>query len=320
MKKPTLLSKVVLASGFLFMFSSSSKAQYLWDAGVHIGASNYLGDMGGNELTRRDFVADMKMAETKMSAGGFARYKINRNFSGIADLNWVRIAGDDKLSSNPGRNGRNLNFRNDIAELTVQGQFNFFTVYDLGHTYRYRNSFRAFVGLGIGAAYHSPKAYYNGDYVALRPLETEGVHYTKVTGVIPASAGFYFTLNKHYRIGYTMNWRTTFSDYLDDVSTVYADPSKLSSPLAAELANRSDELNLPTAFAENFTPGNKRGDPTHKDSYLTSTVDMSYVIRGHSSLIRGGDWIYNTQRHPSKYTGPSHHPHALLIRKHRYHW
>ena len=39
-----------LLSAPLFMH-----AQYFWETGMHLGGSNYLGDIGGNELTRRDF-------------------------------------------------------------------------------------------------------------------------------------------------------------------------------------------------------------------------------------------------------------------------
>ncbi|MBI3509617.1 MAG: hypothetical protein HY064_03065 [Bacteroidetes bacterium] len=324
MKKNKTFTRNLFFVSAVFFLPLISSAQYFWDAGFHAGASNYLGDMGGNQLTRRDFVSDMKLTQTRMSAGTFVRYRINPMLSVQADLNWTRIAGDDKLSSNPGRNGRNLSFRNDIFEMTAQAQYFFYEVNDLGHTYRYRNNFRAYVGLGVGAAYHNPKTLYDGNWVALRPLETEGNHYTTITAVIPASAGFYVTLNKHYRIGWNLTWRTTFTDYLDDVSTTYKDPSQLKSPLSAELANRTDELNVTNAFAENFTPGNKRGDPTHNDSYLTTSVDMSYVIRGRSATFTHIDsrypWISDRQQHPSKYNGPSHHPHALLIRKHRYHW
>jgi hypothetical protein len=274
------------------------KAQYYWDFGGGVGAANALTDMGGNELTRRDFVSDMKLPMTRISATGFARYKVASMFSIKASLNYMRIKGDDKLSSNPGRHYRNLNYVNNLWEVNAQCQWFFYEVNDLGHTYRYKDNFRAYIGLGAGAVYHNPKTMYNGEYVKLRPLMTENHRYTKVTAVIPASAGFYFTINKHYRIGWELCWRTTFTDYLDDVSTQYADPATLSSPLAVALANRTDvaEANAyQPGFANNYgvyqQPDgtmhfNKRGDPTHNDSYLSTNVEFSYVIRGKSSLYR----------------------------------
>jgi hypothetical protein len=285
--------------------------------------SNYLGDIGGNELTRRDFVADMKMQKTNVNVSGFVRYKITRLFSAEADISWLRIAGDDKLSANPARNARNLNFRNDLIEATVQGQFYFYEVNDLGHTYRHKDAFRAYVGLGIGAVYHNPKTSYNGEMVALRPLTTEGKSYSKFTAVVPVSGGFYFVLNHNYHIGWNITWRTAFSDYLDDVSTTYVDNSQLPSALAITLANRTDELAVTPAFAENFTPGNKRGDSKHNDSYLSTSIDMSYAFEGRSAWDKKHyPWIGKRIAHPDKYNGPgkSRRGPFGIVRKVRLHW
>jgi hypothetical protein len=300
----TPLKKAFLVTA-LFI-GSMANAQYYWDAGFSVGAANYLGDMGGNVLSRRDFVSDMKMSETHMSVGGFFRYKLNPWFSLKTNLAWSRISGDDKLSSNPGRNGRNLNFRNDVIELATQVQFTFYQIHNLGRSYRHQDNFKAYIGLGVGMAYHNPKALYDGVYIPLRGLKTENVGYSKVAAVIPMSGGFYFTFDKNYRIGLDLSWRTTFTDYLDDVSSTYADPSVLPSGLSAELANRTDELTfLDPGFAENFTPGNKRGDASHNDSYLTSSVEFSYVFRGRSVTSPRYPWLHKKRdNRPSKYDGP----------------
>lgn len=283
------------------------KAQYYWDFGGGVGVANILGDMGGKELTRRDFVADLKFQQTRQAANLFARYKIAQMFSIKAGINYQCLRGADSLSTNPGRYWRNLSFRNQTWEAAATCQFFFYEVNDLGHTYRYKDNFRAYIGLGVGAMYHNPKAYYQDEWVALRPLMTENHKYTKVTMTIPAEVGFYFTVNKHYRIGWNLCWRTTFSDYLDDVSTVYVNPADLQSPLAVALYDRTNHTaaNAYGASLQDPDPGfgnnfgyypqadqdgnlifNKRGDPSHNDSFITSNVEFSYVIRGKSSLYR----------------------------------
>jgi hypothetical protein len=267
-------------------------AQYRTDCGFRLGVSNYLGDIGGKQNTRRNFVSDMKLAETKMSGGLFIRRRVALNTSLLASYNFGRIAGDDKLSSNPGRHNRNLSFRNDIHELMAGAQYYFFTAQDLGRSYSNYSYFRAYVGLGAGIFYHNPKAFYQGEWYSLRPLKTEGQPkpYSRIVFAIPASIGFNFTFNKRYRIGWDLCWRKTFTDYLDDVSTRYTSPKNLSSPLAAALANRTGELNLSTAEAANYAPGNKRGDPTHKDSYIFSTIDFSYCLRGSDRWYKKASW------------------------------
>lgn len=277
----------------LVLTSTLTKGQRLLDYGVSVGVSNYLGDIGGKEKTRRDFVADMKLAKTRWNFGGFVRYKVKPKISVKLALDYLRIEGNDQLSSNPARNTRNLNFRNDMFDLAVTGQFFFYEDNDLGNTYRYKNGFRAYAFIGVGGFYSNPKALYQGSWVKLRPLQTEGVAYSPIGVSIPAGLGFYFTFEKKHRIGFELNYRTTFTDYLDDISGNYADPSGMD-PTAAALSNRTGELSgLDPAFTNNFGydaqtgVGNKRGDKTHKDSYMTMSLSYSYVLKGKSSFYRG---------------------------------
>lgn len=280
MKKVLFILSLALLPGFAF-------AQYRLDVGLHLGASNYLGEMGGEEETRQDFLSDLKFSQTKFAGGAFIRQKVGQSFSIKGGLNYIRIAGADSLSTNPGRAGRNLHFKNNIIELSAEAQYFFFEINDLGRTYRYRNDFRAYGFAGVAGFYHNPKSQYNGGWVALQPLKTEGqiVPYKRLGLSIPMGVGVYFTIEKRYRIGWEVGWRKTFTDYLDDVSTVYADPSTLD-PIAAEVANRTDELSNPPVHPNNFEAGNKRGDPTHKDNYMYASITGSYVIRGKSSFYR----------------------------------
>jgi len=273
----------------LILFTTTiTKAQWLWDYGFSLGVSNYLGDIGGKEKTRRDFVADMKMAKTRWNVGGFARYKVHPKVSVKLALDYLRIEGDDKLSSNPARNARNLNFKNDMFDLAVTGQVFFFEDNDLGNTYRYRNGFRAYFFAGVGAYYSNPKTLDGG--VALRPLHTEGVSYSPIGINIPAGIGFYFTFHKKHRIGYELNYRTTFTDYLDDISGNYPDdPSVSGDP---NLSLRTPELGVTitdenAGLYQSHDWGQKRGDKTHKDAYMTMSLSYSYVLRGKSSFYRG---------------------------------
>jgi len=278
------LSLIILISGFAI----SGFAQYNLDLGLQVGGSNYLGEIGGKEDSRKNFVSDIKMSQTKFALGGFVRYRFIPRLSAKVGLNYVRISGDDKLSTNPGRAGRNLSFRNDITELAVTAEYVFYEIPDLGRTMRFRNDFKMYAFAGIGAIYHNPKALYNGKYIPLQPLKTEGVSYGKVNASIPLGIGLYATLDKKHRIGWELSWRTTFTDYLDDISTVYADPATLSSPEAVALANRRDELKETNNYPHptNYAPGNKRGDPSHKDSFISTSLSYSYVLRGKSSFYK----------------------------------
>ncbi|MFI5150101.1 MAG: DUF6089 family protein [Bacteroidia bacterium] len=279
--------KRILLLSSLFILPFISDAQYKWDVGVKLGAANYLGDIGGGISTRKNFVPDMKMGETRFAGGAFARLKVHPKASVQFGFDYGHIQGDDKLTTNPARHDRNLNFKNNIYELNAMGQFFFYEINDLGHTYRYRNDFRAYVGVGIAGFHHNPKTLDGG--IALQPLETENVSYSLYQFSIPAQMGCYFTIDKRYRIGWDITWRTTFTDYLDDVSGHYVNPATQTHQAAA-LADRTNELNLSQAVKNNYGwyegKGAKRGDPTHKDSYIFSTINMSYALRGKSTFYR----------------------------------
>lgn len=277
--------KKLIFSIVLIFCVSTSFSQWLWDYGLNVGVSNYLGDIGGKDLPRRNFIADLKLAKTRWNVGAFARYKWRPKISLKLAFDYLRIEGDDKLSSNLGRHYRNLNFKNDILDLGLTGEVFFYENNDLGNTYRYKNGFRAYVFGGVGVYYSNPMAISGGQYVALRPLKTEGVAYSPFGVNIPFGLGFYFTINKKHRIGYELNYRWTFSDYLDDISGNYpANPGPLSMR-TQELS--ASELAANPGVVSYFKPGAKRGDPTHKDGYMTMNVSYSYVIRGRSSFYRG---------------------------------
>lgn len=270
------------------LINLSSYAQYAYDFGFHAGAANYLGEIGGKEGTRRNFVSDIKLLKTQFAMGGFARYKLMPMLSLKGGLNWLRIEGADKTSTNPARVARNLSFRNDLIEAELTAQVFFYDIQDLGHTYKYQNDLKMYAFAGVAEFYSNPKANYNNEWIALQPLRTEGVKYSKFGTAIPVGLGMFITFQKKHRIGWELEWRTTFTDYLDDISNVYVDPATLNSKEAVALANRRGEVGdiegLPDA--RNYAPGAKRGDNTHNDSYLSTSFYYSYVMRGRSNFYK----------------------------------
>ena len=276
--KNLLLSLALLTGPFAF-------SQYRFDVGGGIGIANYLGEMGGKEQNRRDFVADLKMKQTRWAMSAFGRYRAHPNVSFKAAFTYGRIEGADSLSTNPGRVGRNLHFRNDLLELSATAEFYFFQMTDIGQAYRFNKDLRAYGFIGLAGLYQNPKGYYRGEWIALKPLHTEAQkkEYSNYQLSIPLGIGLAYTFDKVHRIGWEIGWRTTFTDYLDDVSTVYADPADLPNAVAVNMANQSQQAfleNPSLPHPNNYEPGSKRGDPTHNDTYVFSTISYSYVIKG----------------------------------------
>jgi hypothetical protein len=301
-----MLRPLFLLAMLALTFETS--AQYQWDFGVNIGASNYLGDIGGAEQTRRDFIYDMKLNRTQYTFGGFARYKVSTAFSVNVGLNHGRIRGNDFNSLNPARVARNLSFRNNITELSARGEFTLFYSNDAGGRGYYNPDFKMYGFVGAGVIRHNPRTRYygpleefDGQLVALQPLRTEGVDYSLWQFVVPGGIGLYFTYSKVHRIGWELGYRFTFTDYLDDISRSYAPAGSLSQTnkqLALELSNRTHPETLDRARelalkqgvdvpnAASFAPGEKRGDPTNNDGFLFTQLSYSYAMKGKSNFSK----------------------------------
>jgi len=314
---------IVLFSIFSISFSSFS--QYQWEVGVNLGGSGYLGDIGGNELTRRTSIFDLHIEETNPSFGIYTRYKINKKFAVHGGLNYLKIEDYDSNSENPARRARNLNFRNTIYELSARAEWTFFLNTDMGQKGYYSNKLNANLFAGIAGFYHNPQGQitknghllYGGEWFDLRPWKTEGQknEYSKFSVAIPMGIGVYITTNNKWRFGWEFSYRYTFTDYLDDIKGNYANPDDLD-PQAVEFASQSyqaliDEINasyveneeyggagtiLDHQYVEGAMGGNgtKRGDAVHNDSYLTSSITVGYIFKGRSRFYRKKySWLKN---------------------------
>ena len=290
------MRKLLLTLVFTLIVSISGYSQYYVDYGVSAGATSFLGEFGGGEGDRRDFSMDMELSFTRWTLGGFYRYRVSPKIAVKASLNYIRLSGDDSKSDNPSRRGRNLNFKNDMFEFLVNGEFYIYKVNDVGKTGRYSTDFNLYAFGGLGVFWSNPKGQMsNGEWVALRPLKTEGKAYSSLNFAIPLGLGFYYTMNRKYRLGLELGWRTTFTDYIDDASTVYVSnydgiSNKTDQALLNEInAESGDEKELVLGFYE---PGDKRGDPEHNDSYMTATINFSWAIRGRSKFYKAKhSWV-----------------------------
>jgi len=84
-------------------------------------------------------------------------------------------------------------------------------------------------------------------------------------------------------------YRKTFTDYLDDVSTVNPGPAAFTDPIAAALSDRRPELGVPA-----LAPGTQRGDPSKKDGYFLLNVKIEYYLPGNIQLFGGGQKKYGS--------------------------
>ena len=287
---------------FLGLSCTSLQAQYAWDIGVNAGLSNYLGEIGGGAGQGRDWILDLKLDQSRWNPGVFVRYRLDYNLGVNMSLNYLRLQAADSLTPNPNRFTRNLSFRNDVFELATVGEYYFFNQPDVGRTGRYLLDFKAYFYGGVALFYNNPKAKYQGEWVALQPLKTEGQTdpYSKIQVTLPVGFGMFYTFSRLHRFGWSIGWRYTFTDYIDDIGGYYPDPADLESDLARGLSNRSQDVaNNPVSadLVQYFTKGGVRGNPDANDTYLMTSFNYSYVIRGNTkSFGKRKNYLYGRKR------------------------
>ena len=265
---------------------NSGYAQYGLDVGIIAGGANYLGEFGGKAGERRDFIADMKMSQTRWAVGAFGRYKLTNNLAVNAGYKWIRIQGADNLSDNPSRVGRNLDFKNNIHELEARGEYYWYKVNDVGRRGWYRMDFQTYIFAGIAGFMHNPQAI---DGTKLMPLQTEGVKYGKFQVALPIGAGLFYTYKKIHRFGLDFGLRFTWTDYLDDASTIYVDHN-------SPYANRYQD-GLSTVDPSQYQPGSPRGNPKKDDFYTYTAFYYSRVMKTKNSFYRQKyNYVYGGKR------------------------
>ena len=251
----------------LFAFRSNAQEMYRSEVGAFIGGSYYLGDLNPNK----------HFFQTKFAGGIIYRYNITPRWAFKAS---ALIGGLESSDAKSKANvERNLSFRSYIFDFSTQIEFNFLQ-YILGDD---KHFISPYIFVGASVFNFNPQANLNGTWYSLHGLGTEGQG-TTITGKknpysltsigIPFGLGVKISPAKFLSLGLEWGIRKTFTDYLDDVSTVYADPLILKAENgenAAALADRS------------LTPGNhtdlQRGNPNTKDWYVFTGLTVCFRIK-----------------------------------------
>jgi hypothetical protein len=275
MTKKILAAVVILA---VLCFSNPSIAQNSivqeGEFGIGIGAGHYFGDLNTRAKLNR-----AKMAATVFFRKNFGNYIALRVGASFAQLGY----SDKYNTHNEFMYLRNLSFNTRVWELTLQGDFNFFRFMPGEPAY----SFTPYITLGAGVFTYDPYAYLKGRKVALRPLGTEGQAshpYSSMAICIPFGGGFKYALNERVNIGFEILHRFTNTDYLDDVSKTYPDPSVF--PLNPDgsasdgflLSDRSYEYGEPIGITY---PGRARGQSKQKDQFVTAMIHLTFNLQSY---------------------------------------
>lgn len=226
------------------------------------GMANYFGEM----------VNPKDIGKTRYNIVIGAEYYLNQRISGRAEFTYFRLAGNDDLADDD-RVERNLSFFSGNLEFSAVGTV---SIMRMGKRFYQRPRLNLYGFAGVGLLYTNPKAKRaNGEKVALQPLQTEGILYSRIQPVIPYGLGLKYVPHPFYNVILEMGYRTTFTDYLDDVSSTRypVDPSILKSDLSREMSDRRRERDPNYPIKPNL---GKRGNPSDNDGYLLINIKVQY--------------------------------------------
>ena len=270
-----------------------------------VGVSNFLGDLGGAKGIGTHYFKDIKAQSSRPALQAGYKYMLSPSFSVKGTILWGYVHGDDAVTKNDIRNNRNLSFRSMIGELNAVCEF-----YPWGERVTPRYKIHGIAGnqaitlmpylfAGVGMTLFNPKAQYNGEWVALQPLGTEGQGfagrpdpYKRITMNFPIGIGCKYLIDKKWSLSFDVAVRYTLTDYMDDVSTTYYHPDQIAAAngqVAADLSDRSDNPSLGWTGVINYPDGRvnylQRGDPRWNDAYLFAIFSVNYRFSQGATFI-----------------------------------
>ncbi|SEJ61878.1 Outer membrane protein beta-barrel domain-containing protein [Dyadobacter koreensis] len=262
--KHTLTCLILFIYSIIFVGSVKSQTlsgkRYMPPLGVlsltgGVGVAYYMGDLRTGRINKHLGLGP------SVSIG--ALYRLTEHFSARGELRFYQVSADQKYTPNY---QQNLSFKTFNPDLNVGIQADLFA-------YNRHAKFNPYLLGGVGVTYMTPKTEFDGNWISLAPLQTEGVKYNRLPLVFMLGAGFSTQIAERWSLGMELVNNFVNSDYLDDVSTVYPDYSTLPNDLARQLSDRSSEIG-----AIPQQPGWHRGRPARKDMYLFLQVRVNYLI------------------------------------------
>lgn len=271
-----LLGIVIVLLPFLGTAQSSIVQE--GEFGIGIGGAHYFGDINTRAHLNRP-----KPAATLFFRKNFGNYIALRVAGSFAQLGYSDVYNDH----NEFMQRRNLSFNTNVWELALQGDFNFYRFMPGEADF----SFTPYITLGAGIFNYDPYAYLNDEKYFLRPLGTEGQGsaayperkpYSSMAFSIPFGVGLKYSFNERINVGFEIVHRFTNTDYLDDVSTTFAEPSVFppnpdGTPSAALLlSDRSYETGTLIGGK-----GIQRGNSQQKDQFATAIFYISFNLQSY---------------------------------------
>lgn len=298
MKKITVFVSVIVlltapvekaSAQYYFYDNNYYDSPILYELGGSIGFMNCLTDLGGNKGVGKKFIKDLNLGKTNLAGSIFLSAIYQNAIALRIEATFGQVKSDDAVlskvkASTFGRYERNLSFRSNITEFMIATELHplfMFKKYDENNE---PPRYSPYLLAGVGFFSFNPQAQANGTWVDLQPLSTEGQGFAeypnrkpyKLQQVnIPVGVGVKYELNSKINLRAEFVYRILNTDYLDDVSTTYIDPTLYPNYFTgAKLTNafllNDRQYELDPSHITN--PGDQRGNPKNNDAYFSFNI------------------------------------------------
>lgn len=293
MKKIKILFVFLLCICFSKIYSQFFKTQYYsnspiyYEAGAGIGVMNSITDLGGANGDKNYYINEIKVKNFKLSGNIFAGIVYNSFIGARLQGTWGQVqAADGDIAGKSIRadykRNRNLSFKSNITEVALLFDFRPLILFELEPR---KLLPEPYLTAGIGWFSFNPQTQYNGRWVDLKPLRTEGQGFPEYPSVsnyklsqvnVPVGIGLRYKLSSRYNIRLEFVHRILFTDYLDDASSQkYIDPTAFDKNLSPALAADAKALYNPSLNGR-IPP--RRGNPNNNDTYMSLSLKLGVVL------------------------------------------
>lgn len=302
--------RLLLVTGLFFLLIGTvetANAQYyfynsnyydnavVYELGGSVGIMNCLTDLGGRKGVGKKFIKDLNFGNAQLAGSVYFNAMFKNAIALRIEGTFGQVKAYDSIlkkdrATTFGRYERNLSFRSNITEFMAAVEIHPLTFIKKYGENEELPQYSPYLLAGIGYFSFNPQAKLLNKWVDLQPLHTEGQGFAEYPNKkpynlkqlsIPIGLGVKYELSPTLNVRAECVYRITNTDYLDDVSTSYADPNlfanyftgtKLTNALL--LNDRQYELD-PTHITNG---GDERGNSKNNDAFFTFNLKIGLVF------------------------------------------
>ena len=267
----------------------------MYEVGVSAGVMNCLTDIGGKAGLGKKFVKDLNVGNTQFNGSVYFSATFKEAVALRLEGTFGQVKAYDSIlkdvQSTTPRYNRNLSFSSKITEYTAVAEFYpLFIFINWAAREDYPPKFSPYLLAGIGFFSFNPQTKLNGRTVDLQPLSTEGQGFAEYPDRkpyklqqtnFPIGLGLKYDLSSALILRAEFLYRKLTTDYLDDLSTTYINPTLYSkyfsgTQLADALALNDRRSKNNPEYPISPTGGQIRGYPQSNDAYFSFNIKLGF--------------------------------------------